>query len=210
MKNNLFIIAQAGWNYLLASTLLFVLFMILDCEFLATLTFFAIIGFLYFFRNPVREIQSFEEESILSPVDGVISSISELEDSEFTYRIDIESGYFDVSLLRMPTDAEVLTLKYQKGTRVASEENLFDTLNENCEILFENKTNQKIKIKHTLTQSFAPLSLDILESQSMHKGSRYGLMLCGVTSIYLPANVRVNVNLSDKVEGSQSVIAFFS
>lgn len=210
MRSNLFIIAQSGWNYVIGSLSLFILFMLFDFDLLAFLAFLSTVVFLYVFRNPERELLSFEEESILSPVDGVVSAITELENSEYVYRIDIQSSYLDVSLLRSPLNAHVDSLEHYKGTRVSKESHLSENLNENVEIVFSDKKSNKIKVKHTLTQSFAPLQIDILDSQTLLKSSRYGLMLCGVTSIYLPANVRVNVNLANEVKASQTLIAFLS
>ena len=116
----------------------------------------------------------------------------------------------DVSLLRSPINATIESLQLYNGTRVSKTSKHLETLNENVEITFVDKKNHKIKVKHTLTQSFAPLMLDVMESQRLLKSSRYGVMVCGVTSIYLPSNVRVNVNLASEVKASQTLIGFLS
>ena len=210
MKNNLFIIAQSGWSYILTSFALFVFFTILDFDFFGFVAFFTTLFLLVIFRNPERELVSFEEDSILSPVDGVVSAITELDDSEYAYRVDIQSGYLDVSLLRTPIYSHVQSINLSNGSRLSKASKHLETLNENVEIIFEDKKNNKIKVKHTLTQSFAPLMIDIIKSQTLLKSSRYGVMLSGVTSIYLPSNVRVNVNLANEVKASQTLIGFFS
>jgi len=206
MRSNLFIIAQSGWKYVGFSLSFFLVFMILDLEFLAFLSFLFALVSVFVFRNPERELLSFEEKSILSPVDGVVSAITQLDDSEYGYRIDVQSSYIDVSLLRAPINASVESLKYHKGTRTSKNSKLFETLNENVEIIFVNNNKQKVKVKHTLSQSFAPLNVDIINSQTLLKTSRYGVMLCGLTSIYLPSHVRVNVNLANEIKASQTLI----
>ena len=210
MRNNLFIIAQSGWKYIAVSLTIFVLFIILDCSLLAILSFIITLALLYVFKNPERELMSFEEDSIVSPVDGVVSSITELENSEYAYRVDIESGYMDVSLLRVPIQAHVQSIKFQKGTRVSKKSKLVELLNENVEIVFVHTSGSKIMVKHTLTRSFAPLDIGIFESQNLLKTTRYGLMLTGVTSLYLPANVRLNLNVASELKASESLIGFFS
>lgn len=210
MKNNLFIIAQDGWKYLISSAILFIIFFIFDFELLAFLTFVTMLFLLVVFRNPERELGSFEEDSILSPVDGVVSAISEIQDPEYAYQIDIKSTYLDVALLRAPINASLESVKFENGTRVSSENHLFKSINENAQIVFLNKSGLKIKVTHRVSQSFAPLSIDAIESQTLSKSSRYGVMLCGVSSIYLPHNVRINVNLGQEVKASHTLLANFS
>lgn len=210
MKNNLFIIAKSGWNYVVTAFSLFILFMILDCDLLAFVALLLTAAFIYAFRNPERELLSFEDESILSPVDGVVTAITELEDSEYAYRVDIESGYLDVSLLRVPIQATVEVIEYRRGSRLSKKSNLAEKLNENVEIIFMNKKGSKVKVKHTLTQSFAPLAIDISESQTVLKSARYGVMLSGITSIYLPADVRLNINIANELKASETLVGFFS
>lgn len=207
MRSNLFIISQHGWNYVISSAVFFVLFLLFDFDFLALLSFVAMAFFLFAFRNPERELFSFEEDSVLSPVDGIVSAITELDDAEYAYKIDVKSSYLDVSLLRAPVDANVESLKFEHGTKVSTESKLFEDTNENAEIVFLNKNGIKIKVTHRVSQSFAPLSIDAIKSQRVMKSSRYGVMLCGITSIYLPRNVRLNVDLSNEVKASQTLLA---
>lgn len=210
MKNNLFIVAQSGWKYIITTGVLFLIFFVLDFDVLSFVTFVGVLFLLFVFRNPERELFNFEEDSILSPVDGVVSAINEIHDSEYAYQIDIKSSYLDVSLLRTPLNATVESLTFEHGTRVSSDNHLFKTLNENVQIVFLNSNGVKIKVVHRLAQSFAPLSIDAIKSQTLSKSARYGLMLCGVTSIYLPHNVRVNVNLLNEVKASQTLLANLS
>jgi phosphatidylserine decarboxylase len=211
MKSNLFIIAKKGWGYLLYSVGAFLIFTFLDCDFLAFLAFLITLFFLFVFRNPERELMEYEKKSILSPVDGVISAITELsDDSEYAYRVDITSSYLDVSILRVPLNAKVESVAFQNGTRVSQKSGLFQDTNENVEIVFVDDDANKIKVSHRLTQSFAPLSIEIISSQTLHKSSRYGLMLSGLTSIYLPSNIRLSVNVANETQASQTLLGYLS
>lgn len=210
MKNNLFIIAREGWSYVAYSALLLLLLLFLDCDILSFIAFLAMAFFLFIFRNPERELLNFEENSIVSPVDGRVNSIEELSDSEYAYKIEIESSYLDVSLLRTPINATLESICFKNGTRVASTSRLFKSTNENVQLLLVDNNANRIKIEHILAQSVAPLSVDVIKSQHLSKSSRYGLMLCGVTYIYLPHNVRINVNIANEVKASQTLIANFS
>ena len=210
MRNNLFVIAKNGWSYVGISFLLFAFFAFIDSDLLAFIFFGATLLFLYIFRNPERELPVFEDNSILSPVDGAVNSIVELDDSEYAYRVDIESNYLDVSILRAPMHAKIKSLNLQHGTRVSSMSKLFSDTNEKAEIVFIDKNGNQMKVVHTLKQSFSPLILNVIPSQQVHQTARYGFMNNGITSIYLPQNVRINVNVTNELKASESLLGYFS
>ncbi|MBN2815859.1 MAG: phosphatidylserine decarboxylase [Campylobacterales bacterium] len=210
MKSNLFIIAKSGLPYLVGSALFFFIFLILGCEMFALLAFLAFVLFGYVFRNPERELVNFEEKSILSPVDGVVSAITELDNSEYAYRIDVESSYLDVSLLRAPINGTVKKYEIFRGTRLSKNSKHFSHLNEKASIVFEDKSANKVELQHTLKQSFAPLDISLVNGELFMKSMRYGVMVSGITSIYLPANVRVNVNIGSELKASEVLLGFFS
>ncbi len=210
MKSNLFIIVKNGWSYLAYAVVAFFIFTFLDIEFLAFLSFLAVVGFIYIFRNPERELPTFEKKSILSPVDGTVTQILTLEESDFAYRVDILTSYRDVSVLRAPITATLKSLEMTHGTRVSQNSKLFTDLNEKCELVFVNDDLNEVKVVHRLTQSFTPLSVDIIKAQNVYQTARYGFMLSGITSIYLPNNVRLNVNVANELKASESLIGYFS
>jgi phosphatidylserine decarboxylase len=211
MKNNLFIIAQSGWIYVGLSFGAFILFFFLEFALLTLVALTLTLLFLFLFRNPEREFLHFEEESIVSPVDGSISAIIELEnDKEYAYRVDIVSDYKDLSILRAPINATVSRLVSYKGARIAQGSKLFKALNENSEIVFTTQLGAQIKIQHRLTQSFAPLEINLFPMQKIFKSSRYGMMQSGVTSIYLPSNVRLDIQLAQELKASETLIGFLS
>jgi len=210
MTTNIFPIAKEGWKYLVYSFTLSLLFLVLDLDFLL---FFSCIlfGFIvYTFRNPERELSSFEKGSLVAPSDGVVHTIEELSASKYTYRIDIESGFFDVGVLRAPSNAVVTKVEKYNGTRVSVNSHLYKDTNENVTLFLEDESGNSFKVVHRLKQSFAPLVLNVSESQKLIQTARYGLMLNGMTTIYLPSNFRVNVNIGNELKASESLIGYFS
>lgn len=208
--NNLFPVAQEGWKYIACAFSLFLLFAILDLDLLTFFSSLLLIALIYSFRNPERQLPIFEKLSVVAPCDGVVKAIVELDDSEFAYRVDIESSSLDVGVLRAPLNATLESVIKFNGTRVSTNSKLFNDTNENVELVFVDENENKLKVTHTLKQSFSPLFLDIIESQSIHQTARYGLMLNGVTSVYLPNNFRLNVNVSNELKASESLIGYFS
>jgi len=210
MKTNIFPIAKEGWKYLAYSIALFLLFLVLDLDFFQFISCILFCFILYAFRNPERELSSFEKGSLVAPSDGVVHVIEELADSKYAYRLDIESGFFDVGILRAPSNAMVTKVKKYNGTRVSSNSHLYKDTNENVTLFLEDESGNSFKVEHRLKQSFAPLALNVSESQKIIQTARYGLMLNGITSLYLPSNFRVNVNIGNELKASESLIGYFS
>jgi phosphatidylserine decarboxylase len=210
MKTNLLPLAKEGISYFLYSLAFFILFLFLDFDFLAFLTFTITLFIGYSFRNPERELCVFEASSFLSPVDGIVQSIEELEDNEYAYKIEIQSSCTDVAVLRVPSNAIVSKLLKCNGARTSKDSKLFTTLNENVEISFITQEENKFKIIHTLERSFAPLFIELDEKQKLFQTARYGLMLNGRTSIYLPQNFRVNITIGSELKASESLMGYFS
>jgi len=210
MRNNLLPVAKEGLPYVVYGIIAILVFSLLDFEFFAFLTGVAILFIIYVFRNPERELMNYENNSVVAVCDGVVKSIEAVEGKEYAYKIEIESSYLNISLLRAPFHAHVESLKVTKGTRASSQSKLFKDLNENSTIIFRNDSNNSVKVVHRVKQSFAPLFVDLIPEQSLQQTARYGLMVTGVTTLYLPANFRVNVKVGNELKASETLVGYFS
>lgn len=211
MHSNLLPIAKEGWNYIGYSFLATLIFIILDIEILSILSILLLMFFIFSFRNPERELPNFEPNSVLSPVDGKVISIDEIEgDSEYAYKLTLGSSYLDVAILRAPMSATVDSCMKIHGAKLSIDTKLAKSINENIRLVFEDSNKNKVQITHMLNQSFCGIKLDNMKAKSLLQSSRYGVMNAGLTYIFLPHNFRFNIKVSDKVEASQSLIGYFS
>jgi phosphatidylserine decarboxylase len=210
MNNNLLPIAKEGFSRIGFTILAFIIFAILDLELLEFLSFLTLLFFIYVYRNPERMIPNFEMMSVVSPVDGVLLSIEELENEEYAYKLEINSSYLNVSLLRTPISSCVENIDIKHGARLSQTSSLSRDINERVELIFQDTHENKIKISHMLKQSFDDIKLDVITKQNLVQGSRYGLMVNGITTIYLPQNFRVNVSIGQELNASQSLVGYFS
>jgi phosphatidylserine decarboxylase len=210
MRSNLLPVLKQGWGYIAWAFGLFVLFALLDCNILQFLSFVAFVAFIYVYRNPERELPLFQNSSVTSPVDGTVISIEELDDPEYGYKVEIESDFSNVAVLRVPMSASLLFVAHQKGTRLAKNSPLFTKTNENAVLIFENRDANKVKVVHRCKQSFDGIHIDIIMAQNLTQSFRYGSMIHGVTSIYLPRNFRLNITVSNELVGSETLIGYFS
>lgn len=210
MNSNLLPIAKEGFNRIGIAFLAFIFFAIFDFEFFEFLSFVVVIFLLFVYRNPERMSPILELKSVVSPVDGTVVSIEEVDDSEYAYKIEINSSYFDVSLLRSPLSATVESVDIKHGAKLSKDSPLSRDLNERVEIVFRDSFDNSIKVRHMLKQSFDTIKVDLSTKQNSIQGARYGLMLNGVTTIYLPQNFRVNLSIGQEVDASQTLVGYFS
>jgi len=210
MKNNLFPIAQAGIKYVSVSAATFVLFFLFDFDLLTFIAFLVTFALGFSFRNPERELPPFEQGSVVAPIDGVVTSIESIEDENFAYKVKIDTTCLDVGVLRVPMASKLQSLQHFHGARLSDEIQLHQEINENATLVFEDSNANLVKIHHRLKQSFAPIFIDIIEAQELRQGARYGVQINGITTIFLPKNFRVNVSVGNQIQGSQTLLGYFS
>ena len=210
MKSNLLPVSSVGFKYIISALVAFIIFSIFDIEFLAFISFMLILSFGFIFRNPEREVPSFEKNSFVSPVDGNVISIEDIQDSEYAYKLEIDSTYLNVGVLRTPLDATLHSVITRSGSRLATASTLCEKINENTELVFVDENSNSVKVIHRLKRSFDDITIDVKSTQSVKQASRYGVMINGTTTLYLPKNFRLNVTLGSELEGSQTLIGYFS
>ncbi len=210
MRSNLFPIAREGWKFIGYSALAFVIFSILDIDLLQIVSFFLILFFIAIYRNPERETPMFQDNSVVSPIDGIVVAIEELDGREYAYKIEVDSNYLNVAVLRAPLTSSINNIDIIKGAKLSKSNTLFKKLNEYCEIVFKDKNLNTLKVVHRLKQSFDSININASSSQNILQGSRYGVIVNGVTTIYLPQNFRLNVNIGNELTASQTLIGYFS
>ena len=147
-RSDAFIVAREGWAYLAAMFGLLVVFSLLDADILPFLSFtgFAIIAYMY--RNPERIVPYYQENSIISPVDGRVVSVETVnacrELEEPCYKIVIRSGCLDAALLRAPFASEVIQTQMRHGSRLSAASPKAGALNEKAVVSFSNQKKQSI------------------------------------------------------------------
>jgi len=210
MKSDLFIISRSGWRYILYALAISAIFVIIDFDFFAFVSSVLFFCFLFLFRNPERELPESKEASLISPVDGNVVKIEKFQEGEYSYRVDIESSYGDVGVLRSPFSAEIADIALTNGSRVAKYSKLFLDLNESVELTLCDKEGNSVRLVHRLKRSFAPINLFIHKDQNILQGSRYGFMIDGVTSIYLKEDCTIALKLGEAVKAGETLLATFS
>lgn len=168
---------------------------------------------LYFFRDPEREIPS-DPRDIVSPADGKIIAVDEIEENHFTHqklkRVAVFLSVFDVHVNRSPVAGKVLKVHHQAGEFLDARNPEIDVRNEAQNWLIETSKGQVIvrQIAGLIARRIVAWSK---EGDVLGKGERFGMIRFGSrTDVYLPLDCEVLVQVGQRVEGGSSVIAQWS
>jgi len=165
--------------------------------------------FAYFFRNPKREINS-DKDVILSPADGTVKDIVEVDNDDFVgedcHKIVIFMSVFDVHVNRSPIDGEIKCQKYVCGRFRPAYKEAVGFENEHHLIGIENN-----RIRITVTQIAGILARRIVSwvtlDDKLKQGELYGMIRFGsCLEIVVPSTVKINVKAGDKVYGGKTIL----
>ncbi|MBD3823102.1 MAG: hypothetical protein IE916_01150 [Epsilonproteobacteria bacterium] len=210
MNRNLYPIHREGWRYLGYSFGAFILFMLLDMSIPALLSLVSLVFLAYVFKNPERITNYFDDNSVVSPVDGRVLAINNIDDGEFGFCVEVLSSYTHTPALRVPFIAKAHIQYRNHGARLSRFDTNFERLNDSAEILFQNG-EKKLKVVHRCTQDFEGLHIEEFnEKAKLMQGTRYGVMLQGVTYIYFPKDFRVNTSIGAEIRASETLLGYFA
>ncbi len=168
---------------------------------------------LFFFRDPERAIK-FEDTDILSPGDGVVVSINEVNEDEFfktkVQRISIFLSVFNVHVNRVPINGKVEYFRYQKGSFRAAFKEEASAVNEQTIIGIVNN-NKKVLFKQIAGLIARRIVCTLEEGLQTKAGDRCGLIRFGSrVDVFLPSNAETTVVKGQKVTGGITVIGRFN
>ena len=161
--------------------------------------------FLWFFRDPERRIPAIQG-AIVSPADGKVTSISELqENGEQQTRISIFLSVFDVHVNRSPVSGVIDDVRYQKGkfgnaigaaSAEENEQNIVTVRADAGRVVFKQIAGLLAR-RIVFTKNVG----DVVE-----RGERVGLIKFGSrTDVIFPATAEMKVRVGDRVKGGSTV-----
>ena len=168
----------------------------------------------YFFRDPERII--IEDDSYLvSPADGRISAIGEvngpielgLNDKKFT-RVSIFMNVFDCHVNRSPSNGEIEDIFYKPGKFLnasldkASEEN-----ERNYFKIKDKKTGEQIVVVQIAGLIARRIVTTVKKTQGVNQGQRLGMIRFGSRVDIYYSNRKTMVKLGQNVIAGESLIA---
>jgi len=164
--------------------------------------------FLWFFRDPERDVPQ-EEGAVVSPGDGKVTDISPvtLADRKLT-RISIFLSVFDVHVNRSPIAGVVREVRYQRGQFRNAMSKVSAEQNEQNIVTLEGDDGQKVVFKQIAGLLARRVVFHPKVGDRLERGQRVGLIKFGSrVDLLVDASARVSVNVGDHVQGGATVLA---
>lgn len=167
---------------------------------------------LNFFRDPPRKITTNPDE-IISPADGLIDGIDDLDESPYydgpCKRVAIFLNVFNVHINRAPDDCTVRSIQYKEGEFRNAMDPKSAQVNEANALYLETPHGPM-----TVRQISGAIARRIVcitsEGKQLTKGEKFGMIKFGSrTELFLPQDAEILVGLKDKVHGGSTIIATF-
>ena len=169
-----------------------------------------------FFRDPERAVPE-EQHTMVSPADGVVSDITEIDHDPLldapAIRVGIFLSVFNVHINRAPCDGRVVDVIYKKGKFVnamrhgeASSDNESNTL-----VLAEHEGDRRVAVVKQIVGLIARRIICTNQvGDHVKRGDRIGMIKFGSrTELYIPKwlDPKIEVAVGQKVRGAADVIA---
>ena len=176
--------------------------------FIITVAFFLFI--VSFFRMPVRQL-TISEEAIVSPADGKVVVIEEIEPDEFYKERRIQISVFmspaNVHVNRLPIAGNIVYNKYHSGKFLVAWHPKSSTDNERWSVVIENSKGSILckQIAGALARRICNYST---VGQSFKQCDEYGFIKFGSrVDLLLPVGTKIHAKIGDVVKGGVSVLA---
>lgn len=179
----------------------------------SVITFLLLAFTIFFFRDPKRTPPR-EENVIVSPADGTVIEIKEVEEPDFiqgpAQRISIFLSLFNVHINYIPISGTVEFLQYKRGSYLranlpeASEKNVHTKIG--LETAFG-----KILFKQSVGMIARRIVCHLRYGNRVTTGQKFGIMKFGSRmEVYIPSWAKVTIHPGDKVTGAETIIGVVS
>ena len=166
---------------------------------------------LWFFRNPKRNIIK-NPELILSPADGKVISINEVEELEYFKDKKIQISIFlsplDIHVNRYPVSGEILYSKYHKGEYLLAWHPKSSDKNERTTVVIKNKKFGEVMYRQIAGAVARRIVNYAKVNSNVEQGDDSGFIKFGSrVDLFLSKDSNLKIKVGDKVKGGLSIIA---
>jgi len=165
---------------------------------------------LYFFRDPER-VPAGDEKTAVSAADGVVTTIDEVDESDFlktkVRRIGIFLSVFDVHVNRSPIEGEITHSEPKPGGFLDARDPQSSILNQSRSWVISGPQG-KVMVKQITGAIARRICPWAVVGDSLQRGERFGMIRFGSrTEIFLPMGAEVLVKIGDRVRGGETPVA---
>lgn len=203
-------VAREGYPLIFPTAFLALLAVTLGWQWLGLLLGLFTLAFVWFFRDPER-VQPTGEGLILSPADGKVVKITEL-DRGGTFekpqaRISIFLSPLDVHVNRAPVGGRVAEVRYHKGRFFAAYKERASQKNEQNALKIVDPKGRELGVVQIAGVMARRIICYVREGDSLEPGQRLGLIMFGSrVDLFLPRGSTVEVFKGQRVRGGETII----
>jgi len=167
--------------------------------------------FLWFFRDPEREIPT-APGAVVSPADGKVTEVAPVPGpGEPVIRISIFLSVFDVHVNRAPVSGVVSGVEYRRGKYLNAMDPASAEQNEQSICTLVAERGQQVVFKQIAGLLARRIVFTPKVGQRLERGERVGLIKFGSRcDLILPASARVLVQRGQRVKGGSSMLAILA
>jgi phosphatidylserine decarboxylase len=167
----------------------------------------------YFFRDPPRRVPE-GEGLIVSPADGLVTAISNLEHDEYidgpAVKISIFLSIFNVHLNRAPLRSKVIALRYSPGQFLNAMLPESGFKNENTWIGLEDDSppHRRFIVRQVSGMIARRIVCNLRPGEVVDRGHKFGMIKFGSrTELILPKveNLKLDIKVGDRVKAGCTV-----
>jgi phosphatidylserine decarboxylase len=210
MSSRSSLIIRDGYPFIIPLALISVFLAFMGMRWLVLLFFVLTFFVTWFFRNPERHIPA-GDEIIVSPADGRILKIEEIEGGPFgggrCRKVSIFMSVFNVHVNRAPCSGTIQSIRYHKGRFFSADLDKASELNENNAILIRTDTGIDIVTIQIAGLIARRIVCWIKEGMHIQKGERFGMIRFGSRlEVLLPLEAKVRVREGERVKAGETPI----
>ena len=203
---------KEGYRFLaIAAVVTFILLLI--SNFFGIISFIITIWVYYFFRDPER-FPINDKNYLLSPADGVISQITEvngpielgLENKKFT-RVSIFMNVFDCHVNRIPSSGKIDKIFYKSGKYINASFDKASDENERNYVKMTNSNGDELVVVQIAGLIARRIVCEIKENDETKQGNKFGMIRFGSRVDLYFNNHQSMVNINQKTIAGETIIA---
>ena len=165
---------------------------------------------LQFFRNPDRPPLALED-AVVSPVDGKVVIVKEVEEPEYfkgrRLKVSIFMSPVNVHVTRYPVSGEVVFSKYHPGKYLVAWHPKSSTLNERTTVVVDNPTYGEVLYRQIAGAVARRIVNYAEEGQTVTQGTDAGFIKFGSrVDVFLPLETSVLVKEGQVIKGGVTLI----
>lgn len=209
-----FLVARAGYPFILASAFITAVFALLELTILSLIGLAVTIFICYFFRDPDRVVPN-KNSAVVSPADGkVIEACIKDHNPYFEGRclkISIFMSMFNVHVNRIPHEGKVEKINYYPGKLIAANFNKASSDNERNAVFIKTDQGKKYCVVQIAGLIARRIICEVHDGDKMARGQRFGMICFGSRlDVYLPDDTKLNVCIKDRVKAGTSILGYLT